>query len=127
LLLALTINVSGWGAFCHLHLRFVSHWVPPFSSNTPDGPSLNELLSLEIVIWKVPSLIGGAIAVSIVGALLGPIYPIMMNQASLVLPSWLLTGSVGWIAGFGQAGSAALPFITGVIASNAGIKVLQPV
>ncbi|EKM74818.1 hypothetical protein AGABI1DRAFT_132859 [Agaricus bisporus var. burnettii JB137-S8] len=83
-------------------------------------------IGLELVIWFVPSLIGGAVAVSIVGLLLGPMYPVAMNHAGRVLPNWLLTGSIGWIAGFGQAGSAALPFITGVISSKHGIRSLQP-
>ena len=74
----------------------------------------------------MPSLIGGALAVSFVGVLLGPIYPLVMNHASRVLPPWLLTGSVGWIAGFGQAGSAVFPFMTGALASKAGIRSLQP-
>ena len=38
----------------------------------------------------------------------------------------MLTGGIGWIAGFGQAGSALLPFITGAIASERGISSLQP-
>ncbi|KAF7977329.1 hypothetical protein HWV62_4107 [Athelia sp. TMB] len=59
-------------------------------------------IGLEVVIWLVPSLIGDAVAVSIVGMLLGPIYPIVMNESSRILPRWLLTGSIGWIAGFGQ-------------------------
>ena len=63
---------------------------------------------------------------SFVGVLLGPIYPIVMNHASRVLPPGLLTGSIGWIAGFGQAGSALLPFLTGALASRVGIKSLQP-
>ncbi|KAI0669536.1 MFS general substrate transporter [Trametes maxima] len=83
-------------------------------------------IGLELVIWLVPSLIGGGIAVSFVGVLLGPIYPIVMNHAARVLPPWLLTGCIGWIAGFGQAGSAFLPFLTGALASKAGIKSLQP-
>ncbi|KAI8976584.1 MFS general substrate transporter [Trametes punicea] len=83
-------------------------------------------IGLELVIWLVPSLIGGGIAVSFVGVLLGPIYPIIMNHAGRVLPSWLLTGCIGWIAGFGQAGSAFLPFLTGALASRVGIKSLQP-
>ncbi|KAF7763749.1 hypothetical protein Agabi119p4_8286 [Agaricus bisporus var. burnettii] len=83
-------------------------------------------IGLELVIWFVPSLIGGAVAVSIVGLLLGPMYPVAMNHAGRVLPNWLLTGSIGWIAGFGQAGSAALPFVTGVISSKHGIRSLQP-
>lgn len=81
---------------------------------------------LELIVWLVPSLIGNAVAVSIVGVLLGPVYPIVMNEASRILPRWLLTGSIGWIAGFGQAGSAVLPFLTGALASRVGIKSLQP-
>jgi fucose permease len=77
-------------------------------------------------VWLVPSFIGGAVAVALVGALLGPMYPITMNHAGRVLPRWLLTGAIGWIAGFGQAGSAILPFITGALASRVGIQSLQP-
>ncbi|KAJ7512743.1 major facilitator superfamily domain-containing protein [Mycena galericulata] len=83
-------------------------------------------ISLELIVWFVPSLIGGAVAVSLIGVFLGPMYPIVMNHAGRVVPRWLLTGSIGWIAGFGQAGSALLPFITGAIASKAGIRALQP-
>ncbi|KAK7044707.1 MFS domain-containing protein [Favolaschia claudopus] len=83
-------------------------------------------IGMELVVWLVPSLIGDAVAVAIVGVLLGPIYPITMNHTGRVLPRWLLTGSIGWIAGFGQAGSAVFPFITGAIASKTGIKALQP-
>lgn len=82
---------------------------------------------LEFVIWFVPSLIGGALAVSFVGVFLGPIYPLVMNHTAQILPRSLLTGSIGWIAGVGQAGSACIPFITGAIASKAGIASLQPV
>ncbi|KAI0322837.1 MFS general substrate transporter [Amylostereum chailletii] len=81
---------------------------------------------LEIIVWLVPSLIGDAVAVSFVGMLLGPVYPIIMNESGRILPRWLLTGCIGWIAGFGQTGSAALPFMTGAISSAAGIGALQP-
>ncbi|KAI1783114.1 hypothetical protein LXA43DRAFT_904229 [Ganoderma leucocontextum] len=78
---------------------------------------------LELVIWLVPP-IGGAIAVSFVGVLLGLIYPIAMNHAGCILPFRLLTGSM---AGFArQAGSAILPFITRALASKTGIKGWQP-
>ena len=81
---------------------------------------------MELIVWLVPSLIGGAVAVSFVGLLLGPLYPIAMNHAGRILPPQLLTGSIGWIAGFGQAGSAILPFITGAMASRVGVRSLQP-
>ncbi|KAF9077560.1 major facilitator superfamily domain-containing protein [Rhodocollybia butyracea] len=83
-------------------------------------------IGLEVIIWLVPSLIGDGVAVGIVGMLLGPMYPITMNHTGRVLPRWLLTGSIGWIAGFGQAGSAVFPFMTGALASKFGIKTLQP-
>ncbi|KAJ6470121.1 MFS general substrate transporter [Mycena vitilis] len=83
-------------------------------------------IGLELVIWFVPSLIGGAVAVSLIGVVLGPMYPIVMNHAGRIVPRWLLSGSIGWIAGFGQAGSAILPFVTGAVASKTGIKALQP-
>ncbi|KAK7034515.1 hypothetical protein VNI00_012362 [Paramarasmius palmivorus] len=83
-------------------------------------------IGLELVVWLVPSLIGGALSISLVGVLLGPMYPITMNHAGRVLPRWLLTSSIGWIAGFGQAGSAVLPFMTGALAGRFGIWSLQP-
>ena len=81
---------------------------------------------LEVTIWVVPSLIENALAISFIGFLLGPMYPILMSYCTQVLPKWLLTGCVGWIGGFGQAGSAVLPFATGLLASKFGIGSLQP-
>ncbi|ESK97816.1 hypothetical protein Moror_17245 [Moniliophthora roreri MCA 2997] len=83
-------------------------------------------IGLELVVWLVPSLIGGGVAISLVGFLLGPMYPITINHAGRVLPRWILTGAIGWIAGFGQAGSAVIPFVTGTLAGKYGIRSLQP-
>ena len=82
--------------------------------------------SLEITIWLIPSLIANAIAVAFIGLFLGPIYPIMMSITGRLLPHWLMSGAVGWIAGVGQAGSAVVPFITGTLASKFGVMSLQP-
>jgi len=84
------------------------------------------LIVLEITIWLIPSLIQNAIAISFVGVLLGPMFPIIINETKALLPSWLLGGSIGWITAIGMAGSAALPFFTGLLASKVGIKALQP-
>ena len=81
---------------------------------------------LEVTVWVVPSLFENAIAVSVIGLLLGPMYPILMNHSRSILPKWLFTGCAGWIGGVGQAGSAVLPFITGLLASKFGIGSLQP-
>ncbi|EIW82726.1 MFS general substrate transporter [Coniophora puteana RWD-64-598 SS2] len=83
-------------------------------------------IGLQLVVWLVPSLIAGAVAVSFIGVLLGPTYPLAMNHAGRVLPRWILTGSIGWIGAVGTAGAAFFPFLTGILASKEGIKVLQP-
>ncbi|KAF9021400.1 MFS general substrate transporter [Hymenopellis radicata] len=84
------------------------------------------IIALELTVWFVPSIIENAIAVSFIGMLLGPMYPILVDHASRILPAWLLTGSVGWITGVGVSGSAVLPLVTGVLASKFGIRSLQP-
>ncbi|CAE6452859.1 unnamed protein product [Rhizoctonia solani] len=78
-------------------------------------------IALELVIWLVPNIIGDAVAVSIVGLLLGrPVYPIALNVTVPIVPKRILTGSIGWIASFGQAGSAVFPFMTGALAQRFG-------
>ncbi|PCH38265.1 MFS general substrate transporter [Wolfiporia cocos MD-104 SS10] len=84
------------------------------------------VIGLEITVWVVPSLVENAVAVAVVGLLLGPMYPIMMNHSTSILPKWLRTGSMGYIAGIGQTGSAVLPLLTGVLASKLGIGAMQP-
>ncbi|KAI0764596.1 MFS general substrate transporter [Trametes elegans] len=84
------------------------------------------VIGLEVTVWVVPSLIENAVAVAFVGLLLGPMWPILMNHTTTVLPRWLLTACAGYIAGAGQAGSAVLPFVTGLLASKFGITTLPP-
>lgn len=79
-----------------------------------------------MTIWFVPSLIGNAIAVAFVGMVLGPFYPIVMSQTGRIIPRKVLSSSIGWISGFGQSGSAVLPFATGALANRYGIIALQP-
>ncbi|KAF8674082.1 tetracycline resistance protein [Rhizoctonia solani] len=79
------------------------------------------IIGLEFVVWFTPSLVLNAVAISIVGLLLGcPFYPILMNQSGGLVPAWLLTGAISWIASSGMSGSAIFPFITGVIAQKVG-------
>ncbi|KAG8831933.1 hypothetical protein FRC17_002338 [Serendipita sp. 399] len=83
-------------------------------------------IALDITIWFTPSLIGNAVAVSFVGMVLGPMYPIVMSQAGHIIPQKALNGSIGWISGFGCSGAAIVPFATGALASRWGIQALQP-
>ncbi|KII86703.1 hypothetical protein PLICRDRAFT_665095, partial [Plicaturopsis crispa FD-325 SS-3] len=85
------------------------------------------VIALEATIWAVPSMIENAVAVSLIGVLLGPMYPILLSHSAHVLPAWLLTEAIGWITGFGVAGSAVFPFLTGLLAFRFGIISLQPI
>jgi hypothetical protein len=49
-----------------------------------------------------------------------------MSHAGRIFPPWLLAGAIGWIAGIAIAGTAIFPFITGAVASETGIKGLEP-
>ena len=79
-----------------------------------------------MIVWLVPSFTAAVVSVSMIGVLLGPMFPIAINHAARVLPRHLVNGAVGWMSACGAGGSALLPFITGTIASNWGIESLQP-
>ncbi|TFY77311.1 hypothetical protein EWM64_g6699 [Hericium alpestre] len=98
----------------HLTLAHLTlaHFTPRADLKSPSG--------------AVPSLIENALAVSVIGLLMGPMYPILVNYAKGIIPGWLLTGSLGWITGIGQSGSAVLPFVAGLLASKFGIASMQP-
>ena len=82
--------------------------------------------SFQLIVWLVPSFIAAAISVSIIGLLLGPMFPVAINHTARVLPRHLVNGTIGWISACGAGGSALLPFITGAMASKLGIESLQP-
>lgn len=63
---------------------------------------------------------------SLIGVLLGPMFPLVVEHSRKVFPPFLLNGCIGWILGIGTSGSAVLPFITGLMASRFGIGSLQP-
>ena len=79
-----------------------------------------------MIVCLVPSFTAAAISVSIIGVLLGPMFPIAINHAARVLPRHLVNGAVEWMSACGAGRSALLPFITGTMASNLGIESLQP-
>lgn len=81
----------------------------------------------EVLVWLVPNVIGDAVSVSIVGLLLGPVYPCAaaVFMRTLSRPEKLSGMSV--ISAFGSSGGAAAPFTTGILAQAAGTFVLHPI
>ncbi|EUC57321.1 MFS general substrate transporter [Rhizoctonia solani AG-3 Rhs1AP] len=85
-------------------------------------------IGLEMTVWMLPNLIGNATAFALVGVFMGqPMYPISMNILGVIVPKWLLTGSMGWVASIGQVGGALFPFLTGTLIQKHGVHVLQPI
>ncbi|KAL6161897.1 hypothetical protein ACJQWK_08297 [Exserohilum turcicum] len=82
---------------------------------------------LQLLAWLTPNLIGNAVAVCLLGLVLGPVYPCAQTIFSRLMPRHVQTTAIGFIAGAGSSGGAVAPFTTGILAQAAGTWVLHPV
>ncbi|KAJ4323611.1 hypothetical protein N0V94_001804 [Neodidymelliopsis sp. IMI 364377] len=83
--------------------------------------------ALQLMSWLIPNVIGNAVAVSLLGLLLGPVYPCAQTIFSRLVPRHLQTTSIGFIGSAGSSGGAIAPFTTGILAQATGTWVLHPV
>ncbi|KAG9194467.1 hypothetical protein G6011_04502 [Alternaria panax] len=79
-------------------------------------------IGLQLLAWLTPNLIGNAVAVCLLGLLLGPVYPCAQTVFSRSMPR-----HIRFIGGAGSSGGAVAPFTTGVLAQASGTWVLHPV
>ncbi|KAI4686891.1 uncharacterized protein J4E84_005262 [Alternaria hordeiaustralica] len=84
-------------------------------------------IALQLLAWLTPNLIGNAVAVCLLGLLLGPVYPCAQTIFSRLMPRHIQTTAIGFIGGAGSSGGAVAPFTTGVLAQASGTWVLHPV
>ncbi|KAL3419143.1 MFS transporter [Phlyctema vagabunda] len=84
-------------------------------------------IGLELIFWLVPSFIVSAVAVALLGFILGPLFPSGTVLITKLLPKHLHVGSIGFATAFGGSGGAIFPFAVGAIAQAKGVRVLQPV
>ncbi|KAF1944385.1 MFS general substrate transporter [Clathrospora elynae] len=82
---------------------------------------------LQLLAWLTPNLIGNAVAVCLLGLLLGPVYPCAQTIFSRLMPRHIQTTAIGFIGGAGSSGGAVAPFTTGILAQASGTWVLHPV
>lgn len=68
-----------------------------------------------------------AVAVALLGVILGPVYPSATVVFARLLPRSTQNTAIAFISSAGSSGGAVAPFITGIIASSAGTWVLHPV
>ncbi|KAF9695793.1 hypothetical protein EKO04_005775 [Ascochyta lentis] len=84
-------------------------------------------MALELIFWLVPQFYVSAVAVSLQGFFLGPLFPAAVVAATKLLPRHLHVSAIGFAAAFGGSGAAIFPFAVGAIAQAKGVQVLQPI
>lgn len=83
-------------------------------------------IACGLVLWFVPNFYASAVAVSLQGFFLGPLFPGAVVMLTKLLPRHLHVTSIGFVAAFGGSGAAILPFAVGALAQAKGVQVLQP-
>ncbi|KAL8789672.1 MAG: hypothetical protein Q9195_006725 [Heterodermia aff. obscurata] len=83
--------------------------------------------AFQLLVWLVPNVIGEAVAVSIVGLLLGPVYPCATAVFSRLLERRLQMSALAFVSALGSSGGAVAPFFTGLLAQQVGTWVLHPI
>lgn len=81
----------------------------------------------ELLVWWVPNVVGDAVAVAIVGLVLGPVYPCATVIFSRAIGRKEQVSSLSVISAFGSSGGAVAPFTTGILAQVAGTFVMHPI
>ncbi|KAL2870037.1 putative MFS transporter [Aspergillus lucknowensis] len=84
-------------------------------------------LAFQLMFWLIPNIIANAVSVCLLGFFIGPFYPVGLYVLTSVMPPELHLGAIGFTASFGSIGNAAFPFLTGAIASRAGVGALHPI
>ncbi|KAL8366783.1 hypothetical protein RB595_008767 [Gaeumannomyces hyphopodioides] len=84
-------------------------------------------MALQLVFWLVPQFYVSAVAVSLQGFFIGPLFPAAIVVATKLLPKHLHVSAIGFAAAVGGSGAAVVPFAVGAIAQAKGVVVLQPI
>ena len=82
---------------------------------------------LQLLFWLVPQFYVSAVAVSLQGFFLGPLFPAAVVVMTRLLPKHLHVSAIGFAAAFGGSGGAIFPFAVGALAQAKGVQVLQPI
>lgn len=81
----------------------------------------------QSLVWAVPNVITNAVAESIVGFFLGPIYPLAVAVFFQLWPRNIQISSMSMVSSMGSSGGAFVPFITGLMAQRLTTVVLHPI
>ncbi|CAG9980490.1 unnamed protein product [Clonostachys byssicola] len=84
-------------------------------------------LAFQVLVWAVPNIVTNAVAISIVGLMLGPIYPCSAAVFLRNMTRREAVSGMSTISACGSLGGAVAPFITGLLAQAVGTSVLHPI
>ncbi|KAL7769985.1 hypothetical protein ACKLNR_001369 [Fusarium oxysporum f. sp. zingiberi] len=81
----------------------------------------------QLLAWWIPNVAASGVSVSIIGLLLGPIYPCAVDVFMRGMSTQERVAGMGTISAFGSSGGAIAPFTTGLLAQAKGPWVLHPI
>lgn len=84
-------------------------------------------LALQVVFWRVEIIAVGAVTISIMGFLLGPMFATAVSVGSKIIPQHLHQSGLAMVFLVAHAGGSIFPGVTGVIVSQTGVATLQPI
>ncbi|KAL7932887.1 major facilitator superfamily domain-containing protein [Trichoderma chlorosporum] len=84
-------------------------------------------LALQLLFWFLPNLVASATAYALMGFFFGPYFATGMRVSAKIIPRKVQSTGLGLIFVLAQAGAAIFPSFTGLIATSAGVQVLQPI
>ncbi|GAT22585.1 MFS efflux transporter [Aspergillus luchuensis] len=84
-------------------------------------------IAFQLMTWLIPNIVGDAVAVAVVGLLLGPMYPCSTAVFAKLLPGSIQLSSMSFITALGSSGGAVFPFLTGILSQEVGTIVLHPI
>ncbi len=79
-----------------------------------------------LIVWLLPFGWAALVGLWVTGFSLGPIYPTTVALMSQLVPSRLLTSTIGLLASFGSVGAALFSWLAGTLAQWLGLDVLLP-
>ncbi|KAI2728069.1 hypothetical protein CBS147354_2602 [Penicillium roqueforti] len=83
-------------------------------------------VGLQLVFWLVPNIITEAVAVSLLGFFSGPFFATDISVGSKIFSPQIRSSAIAFVFVLGQIGGSVFPALTGIIAGQVGVQVLQP-
>ncbi|KAH0013742.1 MFS general substrate transporter, partial [Aureobasidium melanogenum] len=84
-------------------------------------------IAFQLLVWLIPNIVGEAVAVSLLGLLLGPVYPCATTIFTRLMDRDVQMTALSFVSSAGSSGGAVAPFLTGLLAQAVGTFVLHPI